>query len=121
MTDMEPLKLRTLELSYENLEIRNLGVILNLSICVTSKSKIKNSLIFNASFCDNDISEEMAEAYRRCQARRGRASGALPGTAGYASQRRRSRAVLYHLSGQFEKHNRANRAKSKLQQLNKVL
>ena len=63
----------------------------------------------------------MAEAYRRCQARQGRSSGALPGTAGYASQRRRSRAVLYHLSGQFEKHNRANRAKSKLQQLNKVL
>jgi hypothetical protein len=67
------------------------------------------------------FTEEMAEAYRRCQARRGRASGAMPGTAGYASQRRRSRAVLYHLSGQFEKHNRANRAKTKLQQLNKVI
>ena len=35
----------------------------------------------------------------------------------YKNQRRRSRAVLYHLSGQFEKQ---NRAKSKLQQFNKV-
>ncbi|XP_045178348.2 potassium voltage-gated channel subfamily H member 8-like [Mercenaria mercenaria] len=66
-----------------------------------------------------DSDEEMAEAYRRCQARRGRSTAALPGTAGYSNQRRRSRAVLYHLSGQFEKHNRANRAKTKLQQLNK--
>lgn len=39
----------------------------------------------------------------------------LPTNCNY--QRRRSRAVLYHLSGQFDKH---NRAKSKLQQLNKV-
>jgi len=62
----------------------------------------------------------MAEAYRKCQARQGRPSGALPGTTGYANQRRRSRAVLYHLSGQFEKQNRANRAKTKIQQLNKV-
>lgn len=68
------------------------------------------------------ITEEMAEAYRRCQARRGRSGGGstLPGVGGYNNQRRRSRAVLYHLSGQFEKHNRANRAKTKLQQLNKV-
>ncbi|XP_052237698.1 potassium voltage-gated channel subfamily H member 8-like [Dreissena polymorpha] len=66
-----------------------------------------------------DSDEEMAEAYRRCQARQGRSAGTLPGLAGAQNQRRRSRAVLYHLSGQFEKHNRANRAKSKLQQLNK--
>jgi len=71
------------------------------------------------------LSEEMAEQYRKCQARRGRSGGGggtLPssGTGGYQNQRRRSRAVLYHLSGQFEKQNRANRAKTKLQSLNKV-
>ena len=38
----------------------------------------------------------------------------------YHYDRRRSRAVLYQLSGQFDKHTRANRTKSKLQKLNTV-
>ncbi|KAK3083375.1 hypothetical protein FSP39_021037 [Pinctada imbricata] len=46
---------------------------------------------------------------------RGREEPELPSNCNY--QRRRSRAVLYHLSGQFDKQ---NKAKSKLQQLNKL-
>lgn len=60
----------------------------------------------------------MAEAYRRCQRRRGMVSSGQRTGDEYKNQRRRSRAVLYHLSGQFEKQ---NRAKSKLQQFNKVI
>ena len=63
------------------------------------------------------ITEEMAEQFRRCQRRRGMVSSGQRTGDEYKNQRRRSRAVLYHLSGQFEKQ---NRAKSKLQQFNKV-
>lgn len=62
-------------------------------------------------FFQDDLDENSKNLARtRC-----RPGVELPSNCNY--QRRRSRAVLYHLSGQFDKH---NRAKSKLQQLNKV-
>ncbi|OWF51387.1 Potassium voltage-gated channel subfamily H member 8 [Mizuhopecten yessoensis] len=61
---------------------------------------------------DDDSDDELDENFRppnvRCRAD-------MPSNCNY--QRRRSRAVLYHLSGQFEKQ---NKAKSKLQKLNKL-
>ena len=70
-------------------------------------------------FSISTLTEEMAQAYRRCQrrSRGGMVSDGQRTGDQYKNQRRRSRAVLYHLSGQFEKQ---NRAKSKLQQFNKV-
>lgn len=62
-------------------------------------------------FSGNDLDENSKNLARtKC-----RPGVELPSNCNY--QRRRSRAVLYHLSGQFDKH---NRAKSKLQQLNKL-
>ncbi|XP_033728558.1 LOW QUALITY PROTEIN: potassium voltage-gated channel subfamily H member 8-like [Pecten maximus] len=57
---------------------------------------------------DDDLDENFRPPSVRCRAD-------MPTNCNY--QRRRSRAVLYHLSGQFEKQ---NKAKSKLQKLNKL-
>ncbi|XP_069107676.1 voltage-gated delayed rectifier potassium channel KCNH8-like isoform X2 [Argopecten irradians] len=57
---------------------------------------------------DDDLDENFRPPNMRCRAD-------MPSNCNY--QRRRSRAVLYHLSGQFEKQ---NKAKSKLQKLNKL-
>ncbi|XP_060069596.1 potassium voltage-gated channel subfamily H member 8-like [Ylistrum balloti] len=57
---------------------------------------------------DDDLDENFRPPNVRCRAD-------MPSNCNY--QRRRSRAVLYHLSGQFEKQ---NKAKSKLQKLNKL-
>ncbi|KAL3854945.1 hypothetical protein ACJMK2_014180 [Sinanodonta woodiana] len=64
---------------------------------------------------ENDSDGDMAEAYRQCQTRR---RGEHESDDDFRYQRRRSRAVLYHLSGQFGKQ---NKAKSKLQQFNKLV
>ncbi|XP_056011708.1 potassium voltage-gated channel subfamily H member 8-like isoform X2 [Ostrea edulis] len=64
---------------------------------------------------DSGTDDDLDESSKRLTRTRCRTGVELPSNANY--QRRRSRAVLYHLSGQFDKH---NRAKSKLQQLNKL-
>ncbi|KAJ8320244.1 hypothetical protein KUTeg_001831 [Tegillarca granosa] len=58
---------------------------------------------------DDELDENFRPPNGRCR------SSDLPSDYNYG--RRRSRAVLYHLSGQFDKQ---NKAKSKLQQLNKL-
>ncbi|XP_061164070.1 potassium voltage-gated channel subfamily H member 8-like isoform X2 [Saccostrea echinata] len=64
---------------------------------------------------DSGTEDDLDESSKRLVKTRCQAGVELPSNCNY--QRRRSRAVLYHLSGQFDRH---NRAKSKLQQLNKL-
>lgn len=75
------------------------------------KNPLNVSIHCRSVFFKDDLDENSKNLARtKC-----RPGVELPTNCNY--QRRRSRAVLYHLSGQFDKH---NRAKSKLQQLNKV-